>query len=143
VKSLVTKQFNQVKAGESVNLFRSYKPEYPDGGQLRDFVYIHDVTKVILWLLKHAPKGIALYNIGSGRARSFSDLVHASFDVLGLPRRVDFVDMPEGMRSKYQYFTRATVDRLRGLGYAEHFMDVEEAVSHYVRNYLDTDDIYR
>lgn len=141
--SLVTKQFSQVKAGESVSLFRSYKSEYADGGQLRDFVYIHDVTKAILWLLEHAPNGTALYNLGSSRARSFSDLVHASFDVLGLPRRVDFIDMPEDMRSKYQYFTRATGDRLRGLGYVEPLMDVEEAVSHYVRTYLDTDDKYR
>ena len=141
--SLVTKNFDRVKAGESVSLFRSYKPGYADGGQLRDFVYAHDVTKVILWLLDHANDGAALYNIGSGRARSFCDLVHASFDALGLPRQVEFIDMPEGMRPKYQYFTQATGDRLRELGYVEPFMDVEEAVEHYVRNYLDTDDRYR
>jgi ADP-L-glycero-D-manno-heptose-6-epimerase len=138
--SLVTKNFTRVKAGESVSLFRSYKPGYADGGQLRDFVYVHDVTNAILWLLECAPEGAALCNIGSGRARNFCDLVHASFDVLGLPRQVDFIDMPEEMRPKYQYFTQATGDRLRGLGYVEPFMGVEEAVSHYIRNYLGTDD---
>lgn len=141
--SLVTKNFDRMKAGESVSLFRSYKSEYADGGQLRDFVYVHDVTKTILWLLGHAPDGAALYNIGSGRARSFCDLVHGSFDALSLPRRVDFIQMPEEMRPKYQYFTQATGDRLRNLDYTETFMDIEEAVAHYVRNYLDTDDRYR
>jgi len=141
--SLVTKQFDRVKVGESVSLFRSYKPEYADGGQLRDFVYVHDITKAILWLLNNAPDGTALYNIGSGRARSFCDLVHASFDALGMTRQVDFIDMAEGMRSKYQYYTQATSDRLHGLGYDEPFMDVEEAVSHYIRDYLDTGDRHR
>jgi ADP-L-glycero-D-manno-heptose 6-epimerase len=141
--SLVTKQFSRVKAGESVSLFRSYKPGYADGGQLRDFVYVHDVTKAIMWLLQNAPVGAALYNIGSGRARSFIDLVHASFGALGLPRRVDFIEMPEGMRSKYQYFTEAAGDRLRDLGYDEPFMNVEDAVTHYFRNYLDAGDRYR
>jgi len=141
--SLVTKNFDRVKAGESVSLFRSYKSGYADGGQLRDFVYVHDVTKAVLWLLENAPEGAALYNIGSDRARSFSDLVHASFDALSLTRQVDFVDMPDRMRSKYQYFTQAAGGRLRDLGYVEPFMDIEEAVTHYVRNYLDTEDRYR
>lgn len=141
--SLVAKNFDRVKAGESVRFFRSYKPGYSDGGQLRDFVYIHDVTKVILWLLDHAPDRAALYNIGSGRVRSFRDLAHACFDALGLPRQVEFIESPEEMRPKHQYFPQATGDRLRSLGYVESFMDVEDAVKHYVRSYLDTDDRYR
>ena len=141
--SLVTQHFPQIAAGQTIKLFRSYRPGFEDGKQLRDFVYIHDATDTVLWLLKHAPEGAALYNVGTGQVNSFLDLAHASFDALGLERRVEFIEMPTSMRSQYQYLTKASDTRLRGIGYDRPYMTLQESVSHFVHTYLNAEDIYR
>lgn len=140
--SLVSKYFPAIRRGETIDLFRSYRPDYADGAQLRDFVYVHDITDAILWLLD-GYRGTSLFNLGSGRARSFLDLVGSIFDALGLEKKIRFVDMPEAMRPRYQYFTEANPARLQAAGYNRPGTPLEEAVGHFVRSYLDTDDPYR
>ena len=140
--SLVSKYFGAIKRGETIDLFRSYRPDYADGEQLRDFVYVTDITGVILWLMdKQADVG--LLNLGSGKARSFLDLVGSIFDSLGLERRIRFVEMPEAMRPRYQYFTEADQTRLRAAGYNKPGTELEAAVGHFVSTHLDTEDQYR
>ncbi len=140
--SLVSKYFGKIKAGETIDLFRSYRPEFRDGEQRRDFVYVTDITDVILWLLDRQ-EGVGLFNLGSGRARSFIDLVGSIFDSLGLPRKIRFVEMPEAMRPRYQYFTQSDAKRLRAAGYNRPGTELEVAVGHFVRTFLDTEDPYR
>ncbi len=140
--SLVSKYFAAIRRGETIDLFRSYRPDYQDGEQLRDFVSVTDITDVILWLLDRQ-EGIGLFNLGSGRARSFIDLVGAIFDSLGLERKIRFVDMPEAMRPRYQYFTQSDATRLRAAGYNKPGTELEPAVGHFVHSYLDTEDPYR
>jgi ADP-L-glycero-D-manno-heptose 6-epimerase len=140
--SLVSKYFGAIKRGQTIDLFRSYRPEYADGEQLRDFVYVTDITDVILWLLDK-PDFVGLLNLGSGKARSFLDLVGAIFDSLGLERRIRFIEMPEAMRPRYQYFTQADDSRLRAAGYNKPATALEAAVGDFVRNHLNTEDSYR
>jgi ADP-L-glycero-D-manno-heptose 6-epimerase len=140
--SLVSKYFAAIKRGETIDLFRSYRPDYADGEQLRDFVYVADITDVILWLMDR-PAHVGLFNLGSGRARSFTDLVGSIFDTLGLERRIRFVEMPEAMRPRYQYFTEADASRLRAAGYNRPATELEAAVGHFVRTHLDAEDPYR
>jgi ADP-L-glycero-D-manno-heptose 6-epimerase len=140
--SLVSKYFGPIKRGETIDLFRSYRPDYADGEQLRDFVYVTDVTDVILWLLDK-PAHVGLFNLGSGKARSFLDLVGSIFDALRLERRIRFIDMPEPMRPRYQYFTEADEARLHAAGYNRAGTPLEAAVGHFVSAHLDTDDQYR
>jgi ADP-L-glycero-D-manno-heptose 6-epimerase len=140
--SLVSKYFASIRSGETIDLFRSYRPDYKDGEQLRDFVYVTDIADVILWLLDRQ-EGVGLFNLGSGRARSFIDLVGSIFDALGLERKIRFVDMPEPMRPAYQYFTQSDPTRLRAAGYNRPGTELEEAVGHFVRTHLNTDDAYR
>ncbi len=140
--SLASKYFDKIKAGETIDLFRSHHPDYKDGEQLRDFVYVEDILGVILWLLDQSHR-IALYNVGSGQARSFRNLVGAIFDVLGQEHRIRFIDMPEEIRPRYQYFTKADDTRLRTDGYNRPGTRLEDAIAHFVRTYLDTDDPYR
>lgn len=140
--SLVSKYFPAIRRGETIDLFRSYRPEYKDGEQLRDFVYVNDITDAILWMLD-GYRGTSLFNLGSGEARSFIDLVGAIFDSLGLERKIRFVEMPEAMRPRYQYFTEANPARLQAAGYNRAGTRLEEAVGHFVRTYLDTEDPYR
>lgn len=140
--SLVSKYFAAIKRGETIDLFRSYRPDYADGEQQRDFVYVSDITDVILWLLDRY-EGVGLFNLGSGHARSFIDLVGSIFDSLGLVRKIRFVEMPEAMAPRYQYFTQSDPTRLRAAGYNKPGTELEEAIGHFVRTYLDTDDPYR
>ena len=140
--SLVSKYFAAIKRGETIDLFRSYRPEYKDGEQQRDFVYVTDITDVILWLVDYQ-EGVGLFNIGSGRARSFNDLVGTIFDSLELTRKIRFIEMPEAMRPRYQYFTQSDPTRLRASGYDKPGMELETAVQHFVGNYLNKEDIYR
>jgi ADP-L-glycero-D-manno-heptose 6-epimerase len=140
--SLVSKYFGAIRRGETIDLFRSYRPDYADGEQLRDFVYVADITDVILWLMDK-PAHVGLLNLGSGKARSFLDLVGSIFDTLGLERRIRFVEMPESMRPRYQYFTQADQARLRAAGYNQPSTELEAAVSHFVSTHLDTEDPYR
>ena len=103
--------------------------------QLRDFVYVKDVINVCCWLMEHRPAS-GLYNLGTGKARSFADLVKATFAGLDLPAKIEYIDMPLDIRDKYQYFTEANMDKLRAAGYKDAFYSLEEGVGDYVRNYL-------
>ncbi len=133
--SVVWHAFNQLKRDGEVRLFRSHRPDFRDGEQLRDFIYVKDILKVCYWLMVHRPAS-ALYNLGTGKARSFTDLAKAVFSALELPPAIRFIDMPEDIRDKYQYFTEANMDKLRRAGYHEPFYTLEEGVSDYVRHYL-------
>lgn len=133
--SMVFHGFNQVKKNGKVRLFRSHRPDYKDGEQLRDFIYVKDVAAVCCWLMDHKiPSG--LYNLGTGKARSFIDLITAVFTSMGMKPEIDFIDTPEDIREKYQYFTEADMSKLIGAGYTDPFISVEDGVRDYVVNYL-------
>lgn len=135
MKSVVAKSYAQIAAGESVKLFKSYRPEYADGEQKRDFVYVKDVVDATLWLVdQHAVNG--LFNCGTGQARSWKDLATAVYAAMDRPSRIEFVAMPETLRGKYQYFTEAKMDKLRAAGYTKPFHSLEEGVADYVKSYL-------
>jgi len=143
MRSLVHQVWPRVKTGAPVTLFRSHNPAYPDGGQLRDFVYVKDAAKAAVWLevAPAAPSG--LYNIGTGRAQSFRELVDATFAAAGRTSLVEFVDTPEDIRPNYQYFTEADMTKLRQAGYNADVMDVAAGVKDYVTGYLTASDPYR
>jgi len=142
MKSVIAQIWPQVKAGERVDLFRSHNPDYADGGQLRDFIYVEDAAAVVAWLVAQTELG-GVYNLGSGRARSFKDLASAVFAAAGQPAKIAYVDTPQAIRSQYQYFTQARIERLRALGYSAPFLDLEAGVADYVTKYLATSDPYR
>jgi ADP-L-glycero-D-manno-heptose 6-epimerase len=133
--SVIFHSFNQIKKDGVVKLFRSHRPDYKDGQQLRDFVYVKDVIKVCFWLMEHRPAS-GIYNLGTGKARSFEDLVKATYAGLDMPANIQYIDMPEDIRDKYQYFTEANMQKLRNAGYTDAFYSLEEGVGDYVRNYL-------
>jgi len=135
--SVIWHAFNQVKKDGLVKLFKSHRPDFKDGQQLRDFVYVKDVLNVCYWLMENKPAS-GLYNLGTGKARAFEDLVRATFSGLDKPARISFIDMPEDIRDKYQYFTEANMQKLRQAGYRQPFHSLEEGVDDYVRNYLAT-----
>ncbi|HKF73401.1 MAG TPA: ADP-glyceromanno-heptose 6-epimerase [Stellaceae bacterium] len=142
MRSVVTKFFPLAKAGEPAALFRSYRQDVPDGGQRRDFVYVRDCVDVMLWFLDH-PDVNGLFNVGSGKARSFSELVTALYRAAGRAPMSDFVPMPEAIREKYQYFTEAKLDKLRRVGYTRPTTSLEDGVGDFVRTYLAAADPYR
>jgi ADP-L-glycero-D-manno-heptose 6-epimerase len=127
--------------GEAFPLFKSYRPDYADGGQLRDFVWVGDCVSIMLWLLDN-PKVSGLFNAGAGKARSFADLAKAVYAAVGAKPHIVFRDMPESMRDRYQYFTEAHLDKLRKAGYAAPATSLEDGVGLYVRNYLAAPDRY-
>lgn len=133
--SVIFHSFNQIQQTGQVKLFRSHREGFKDGEQLRDFVYVKDVVKVMYWLMQHQPLS-AIYNLGTGKARSFNDLVKATFAGLDLPANISFIDMPEDIRDKYQYFTEADMHKLQQAGYTEPFYSLEAGVDDYVRHYL-------
>ena len=133
--SVIFHSFNQVNATGQVKLFRSHKPEYKDGEQLRDFVYVKDVVDICYWLMNEKPSS-GLYNLGTGKARTFKDLVKAIFKSLGKEPVIEFIDTPIDIRDKYQYFTEADMSKLRNAGYKEEFYSLEEGVETYVKNFL-------
>jgi len=142
MKSVIAHLFPKLKAGEPAKLFKSYREDYPDGGQVRDFIWVEDCVNVMLWLL--ANPGInGLYNVGTGTARRFDDLAHAVFKALGQEPRITYIDMPESLRPKYQYYTQADLTRLRAAGYDKPFTSLEDGVGCYVKDFLDRDDPYR
>ncbi|HMR32582.1 MAG TPA: ADP-glyceromanno-heptose 6-epimerase [Geminicoccaceae bacterium] len=141
-RSLVPQIHAGILAGGEARLFRSYRPDYPDGGQLRDFVWVDDVVAVMLWLLDH-PEVSGIFNVGSGRARSFADLARAVFAAMGRPEHIRFVDMPEPLRARYQYYTQADLGRLRAAGCPLQPVPLEEGVRRYVQDHLDAADPYR
>ncbi len=133
--SVILHAFKQINETGSVRLFKSHRPDYKDGQQQRDFVYVKDIAKVILWMMEHRPKS-GLYNVGTGKARSFYDLADNTFKALGKTTNIEFIDTPLKIRDKYQYFTEANMDKLRSVGYTEPFTSLEDGVTDYVRNYL-------
>ncbi len=141
-KSVVAHIFPDVKADKEVKLFKSYNPQYKDGEQLRDFVWVGDIVNVILWLLEHKDVN-GLFNVGSGEARSFYDLAKATWHALGKEEKIGFKDMPEELRGKYQYYTKADLSKLRAAGYTAPMTSLEEGIRQYVQDFLDKPDMYR
>jgi ADP-L-glycero-D-manno-heptose 6-epimerase len=129
--SVVLHAFDQIRAGRSVRLFKSYRPEFADGHQLRDFIFVDDVVRTLHYALT-APIARGVLNLGTGRARTFLDLARATFAALGVPENIEFVDMPDGLRARYQYFTEARTERLRAAGYRAPFTELEDGVRRYV-----------
>ena len=140
--SVIFHAFNQIKETGLVKLFKSHRPDFKDGEQLRDFVYVKDVVKVIGWMLHEMfaqqwdKEKNGLYNLGTGSARSFYDLAANTFTAQGLQPNIEFIDMPLDIRDKYQYFTEANMNKLRTAGYTAPFSSLEEGVGDYVKNYL-------
>ena len=133
--SVVFHAFRKITDTGEMGIFKSYKEGYADGQQLRDFVYVKDLCKVIRFMMEH--KNInGLFNLGTGKARSFYDLASAVFAAMGLERKIRFIEMPVELRGKYQYFTQAKMDKLREAGYREELWTLEEGILDYVRNYL-------
>jgi ADP-L-glycero-D-manno-heptose 6-epimerase len=133
--SVIYHAFQQIGKGGVVRLFKSHRPDYADGQQLRDFVYVKDVLKICFWLMENRPVS-GIYNLGTGKARSFEDLVKAVFAGLDRETQIQYIDMPEDIRATYQYFTEATMRKLREAGYPDEFFSLEKGVDDYVRNYL-------
>lgn len=133
--SVIFHSFNQVQKTGKVKLFKSHNPDYKDGEQLRDFVYVKDVVDICYWLMDAKPDS-GLYNVGTGKARTFKDLVTAIFTALGKEPVIEYIDTPEDIRDKYQYFTEADMGKLRNAGYRDEFYTLEEGVDTYVKNFL-------
>ena len=142
MKSVVAQIWPKVAAGETVTLFRSHNPNYADGGQMRDFVYVDDVDDIIEFLLQ-SPQVSGIFNAGSRQARSFADLARATFEAAGKTPSIDYVDTPLSIRDRYQYFTEARMDRIRAAGFEGQSTPLEEGVRRYVQDFLATADPYR
>jgi ADP-L-glycero-D-manno-heptose 6-epimerase len=154
--SVIFHSFNQIKKDGQVQLFKSHRPDFKDGKQLRDFVYVKDVLKVCYWLMENSfksgrrqssaeskekdlvqpPVKSGIYNLGTGKARTFEDLVKSTFAALDMPPIIVYVDMPVDIRDKYQYFTEANMNKLKAAGYEQPFNSLENGIDDYVRNYL-------
>jgi ADP-L-glycero-D-manno-heptose 6-epimerase len=133
--SVIFHAYKQIDEKDSMKLFRSHRPDFADGGQMRDFVYVKDVVEVCMFLMHHR-KNSGIYNLGSGQARSFNDLAHATFKAMEKESSIEFVDTPADIRDKYQYFTEANMNKLASIGYNKPFHSLEEGVHDYVTNYL-------
>jgi ADP-L-glycero-D-manno-heptose 6-epimerase len=140
--SVVKVKHDEIRAGRAPRLYRSDHPDIADGAQQRDFIWVDDVVDVMTWL-RDTPGANGLFNVGTGRARTYCDLAHAVCDAAGVPRRIEFVDMPEPLRGQYQSFTEAAIARLRAAGYAGNFTPLEEGIRRYVQDYLTQPDPYR
>jgi ADP-L-glycero-D-manno-heptose 6-epimerase len=140
--SVLARRFDDIRAGRPVQLFKSHRDGIADGDQRRDFIYVNDVVRVMMWLLS-APSVHGLFNVGTGKARSFKDLMLAAYAALGTAPNIQYVDMPEQIRGSYQYFTQSDVDRLQHAGYNGGFTALEDAIATYVRGYLDRPDHFR
>ncbi len=159
--SVIFHSFNQIKKDGVVRLFKSHKPEFADGEQLRDFIYVKDVLKIMYWMMQKSSSGgmtvdcneqsspgvicnlePGIYNIGTGKARTFNDLVKATYAGLGKEPFIVYIDMPEDIRDKYQYFTEANMQKLRNAGYNEPFYSLEDGVADYVSGYLNKEKIW-
>ncbi len=140
--SVLARRFDDIKSGRGVQLFKSHRAGIEDGDQRRDFIYVDDVVRVMMWLLA-TPSVSGLFNVGTGKARSFRDLMLSAYAALGAEANIQYIDMPDQIRGSYQYFTQSEVDRLRGAGYNGGFTTLEDAVGLYVKGYLDRADRYR
>ena len=139
MRSVVHKAFEQIRDTGKVRLFKSYKHEYIDGGQMRDFVYIKDCVEIMWWLFEH-PEVNGIFNLGTGQARTWNDLIHAVFSAMNLEPRIEYFDMPPEIRNQYQYFTEAKMEKLRATVCPTTFRPLEAAVHDYVVNYLQKTD---
>ncbi len=140
-RSVISKIAPHAIQGGSVKLFHSNNPQYPDGGQKRDVIYVKDCVQVMLWFLDH-PKVSGLFNLGTGKASTFNEMAAAIFTALNRPSNIHYIDMPEGLAKNYQYFTEAKMERLRAAGYTAEFTPVNEGIRDFVTNYLVKDDPY-
>ncbi len=140
--SVLARRFDDIRAGRPVQLFKSHREGIADGDQRRDFIYVDDVVRVMMWLLA-TPSVSGLFNVGTGTARSFKDMMLAAYAALGAAPNIHYIDMPEQIRGSYQYFTQSEVDRLHGAGYNGGFTALEDAVDLYVKAFLDRDDRFR
>ncbi|MGD0279633.1 MAG: ADP-glyceromanno-heptose 6-epimerase [Smithella sp.] len=137
--SVIFKAFNQIKETGKVRLFKSYLPQYPDGGQMRDFVYVKDCIDVLWWLFNNKDVN-GIFNLGTGKARTWNDLISAVFAAMGTRQKIEYIEMPEPIRNQYQYFTQAEMDKLHSVGCPVSFSSMEDSVRDYVVNYLQKDD---
>jgi ADP-L-glycero-D-manno-heptose 6-epimerase len=135
MSSVIFHGFNQIRETGSIKLFRSHRPDYGDGMQLRDFIYVKDVTAVMYFFYTHRLHS-GIYNLGTGQARTFLDLAKATFSAMNIDRDIEWINIPEDIRDKYQYFTEANMEKLRNAGYEKPFYSLEEGVDEYVKQYL-------
>jgi ADP-L-glycero-D-manno-heptose 6-epimerase len=133
--SVIFHAHNQIKSTSGMKLFRSHNPDYKDGEQIRDFVYVKDVVDILYFFMHHR-KDSGIYNLGTGKARTFLDLVRNTFKAMEIKENIGFIDTPEDIRDKYQYFTEAKMDKLRSIGYTKEFHSLEAGINDYVKNYL-------
>jgi ADP-L-glycero-D-manno-heptose 6-epimerase len=133
--SVIFHAFHQIKKTGEMKLFKSHHPDYKDGKQMRDFVYVKDVVEVCYFLMHHR-RNSGIYNLGSSKARTFLDLVRNTFKAMDIPENITFIDTPEDIRDKYQYFTEAKMQKLLSIGYDKSFHTLEEGIEDYVKNYL-------
>lgn len=141
MKSVVCKAFSEIKETDALHLFKSDRPEYPHGGQMRDFVYVKDCVNVLYWLLEH-PEATGILNVGSGKARTWNDLASAIYTAMGYPLDIIYVAMPQNLKGRYQYFTEADMSWLDRLRCNLTFHSLEDGVNDYVQNYLQKPDPY-
>lgn len=139
--SVVAKNYRTAAEGGEVRLFKSHREGFDDGGQRRDFVYVKDAVDVVLWSLDRGPQH-GLFNVGTGRATTFRELIRALYEAVSREERISYVPMPDALRARYQYHTEAALDGLRGAGYAGQFTSIERAVADYV-SFLSSKDVYR
>jgi ADP-L-glycero-D-manno-heptose 6-epimerase len=139
--SVIFHAYRQIRTTGMVRLFRSHNPAYKDGEQLRDFVFVKDVVDVLFFLMKRGEKN-GIYNLGTGKARTFIDLARATFHAMDIPENIVFIDTPADIRDKYQYFTEAKIEKLRSVGYDSNFYSLEEGVEEYVVEFLKNERYY-
>jgi ADP-L-glycero-D-manno-heptose 6-epimerase len=140
--SVLARRFDDIKTGRGIQLFKSHRDGIADGDQRRDFIYVDDVVRVMMWLLA-TPSISGIFNVGTGKARSFKDMMLSAYTALGTVPNIQYVDMPEPIRGSYQYFTQSDVDRLQRAGYNGGFTALEDAVETYVKRFLDSADRFR
>jgi ADP-L-glycero-D-manno-heptose 6-epimerase len=140
--SVLTRRFGDIAAGRKIQLFKSHREGIADGDQRRDFIYVDDVVRVILWLTENASVN-GIYNVGTGIARSFRDMIVAAYAAIGADPNIEYTDMPEHIRNSYQYFTQGNMERLLQAGYNGGFTTLEDAVGLYVREFLSQNGSYR
>lgn len=139
--SVIYSFYNQLKTGNSLHLFKSYKTEYKDGEQRRDFVWIEDCVNVVLWMIEHT-EVFGIYNVGSGIPRTFNDIARIISSTLNRECHIEYIDMPEGLKEQYQYYTQADISKLRSIGYNTPMTTLEKGISEYINNFLNKNDRY-
>jgi ADP-L-glycero-D-manno-heptose 6-epimerase len=132
MRSIISKGYRQIKEKGKISLFKSYREEYKDGEQRRDFIYVFDVCDVIWFFIENKDKS-GIYNVGTGKATSFNEIAELLFKYMGLKKEIEYIDMPEDVKNYYQYFTRADIEKLRKAGYKKNFTDIEEGIKEYIK----------